>query len=458
MIYRLALVLLASLSLCAPRSTAADSTSFFRVEKTDGVWWLRSPDGQPFLSLGVCVTNRTPDRIRGTNTSPYEEHFKRAGTTPKQWREATAKRFADWGFNTLGAWSSPKLATETHAGRRLASASMVDLGLEFVSIQGGGHAWMQGKFPDVFDPAFASFAAARALEKCTPNRDNLWLIGWFLDNELKWGPDWRGPDELLTDFMNAPVTSPGRKAAFDLLQARYPEIASFNTIWKTTFASWTEARSALQIVPPFRNKGVALQNQNTDRTGSAAFLADCDAFLTLVAERYFATTTSAIRAADPNHLILGCRFPIVVPPLVRTITARHCDVISINSYASNPADDIHAYDETDRPILIGEYTFRGADAGLPNSNKGLPIVPTQRDRAAATEAYLRAAFAHPSVIGAHWFQYVDQPKEGRFDGENSNVGLVTIEDHPYAPLVEMFARVNRALPVIHGAAKPLHEP
>jgi len=40
----------------------------------------------------------------------------------------------------------------------------------------------------------------------------------------------------------------------------------------------------------------------------------------------------------------------------------------------------------------------------------------------------------PYVIGADWFQYYDEPRHGREDGENFNFGLVDIHDRPYRPL------------------------
>ena len=38
----------------------------------------------------------------------------------------------------------------------------------------------------------------------------------------------------------------------------------------------------------------------------------------------------------------------------------------------------------------------------------------------------------PYVIGFHWFEWFDEPAEGRkLDGENSNYGLVTINGTPF---------------------------
>jgi hypothetical protein len=39
---------------------------------------------------------------------------------------------------------------------------------------------------------------------------------------------------------------------------------------------------------------------------------------------------------------------------------------------------------------------------------------------------------NPWFVGAHWFQYVDSPLTGRsYDGENYNVGFVSVADIPY---------------------------
>jgi agarase len=51
--------------------------------------------------------------------------------------------------------------------------------------------------------------------------------------------------------------------------------------------------------------------------------------------------------------------------------------------------------------------------------------------------------AQDRVVGHHWFTHVDQPSEGRFDGENSNYGVVNIRDEAYAPLVDAMTRLNR---------------
>jgi hypothetical protein len=52
----------------------------------------------------------------------------------------------------------------------------------------------------------------------------------------------------------------------------------------------------------------------------------------------------------------------------------------------------------------------------------------------------------------HWFEWVDEPKEGRFDGEDSNYGLVDIQDRPYQEFVEAVRKANAAAREAHQKA------
>ena len=83
---------------------------------------------------------------------------------------------------------------------------------------------------------------------------------------------------------------------------------------------------------------------------------------------------------------------------------------------------IDAYAASGKPCLISEFSFRGDDAGLPNSHGAGPRVESQVERAQCFERYVTAALRKPAVVGYHWFEHADQPAEGRFDGENSNFG------------------------------------
>ncbi|HIE27146.1 TPA: hypothetical protein EYP66_07660 [Candidatus Poribacteria bacterium] len=144
-------------------------------------------------------------------------------------------------------------------------------------------------------------------------------------------------------------------------------------------------------------------------------------FLKAVAEQYFRVCHDAVRKSDPNHLILGCRFAGYAPTEVVEAMAPYVDVISYNHYGPLPivaaclraAKLQRIYAIAQKPILITEFSFKAMDSGLPNTRGAGVPVQTQQERA-----------------------------EERFDGENSNYGLVNIEDEPWEVLVERMTEVN----------------
>jgi hypothetical protein len=376
-------------------------SGYFRAERSDDVWWLADPDGGAFLSKGVNTVRFDQDRIKNSDRTPYAEACAKKFGNEASWRTAAADRLARWGFNTLGAWSDEVVATV--GARPLAVAANLELGASFTWEKsrpgGGGHAQA---FPDVFDPAFARHVAGRARELCAARANEENLLGWFIDNELRWGADWRGPDDLLTLFSKLPPSAPGNAAASDFLRGRDGEHADIAA-----------------------------------------------AFSGLVADRYFAAASAAIRAADRNHLVLGCRFAYVPPASVIAAAARHVDVVSFNCYELDPRAVIDAYAAGGKPCLIGEFSFRAEDSGLPNRIGAGPKVADQAERAACFQRYVTAALRNAAIVGYHWFEHADQPAEGRFDGEDSNFGTVTIEDRVYEELTQAMTATNAEAEALH---------
>ena len=55
----------------------------------------------------------------------------------------------------------------------------------------------------------------------------------------------------------------------------------------------------------------------------------------------------------------------------------------------------------------------------------------------------------------HYFQWIDQPYYGRFDGENYNIGVVTMNNLPYPALPGVMEVTNKRIyDVGSGAAEP----
>ena len=237
-----------------------------------------------------------------------------------------------------------------------------------------------------------------------------WCIGLFVDNELHWSADLAG-----IAFASGPE-QPAKQALVRLLRQRYRnDLAALNRAWGTSFTGWEQLAAARKLPDPAR----------------AA--ADFDAFYTQTAETYFRTVRDSIRKQWPGRLYLGARLAQYTP-LTWAAAARYCDVISLNHYSGN-VDGIAVAEQFDAPVIATEFHFGATDRGM--FGGGVVEVANQSERAASYRNYLESALKHPRFVGAHYFQYVDQPVTGRiFDGENYNIGFLDVADRPYPELVE----------------------
>ncbi|MFA0742841.1 MAG: hypothetical protein DFNUSKGM_002973, partial [Candidatus Fervidibacter sacchari] len=85
------------------------ATGFFRTEQVNGVWWFVDPDGHLFISKGVNHVSFGGDHCPALGYSPYNRNVQAKYGSEEKWAEATANRLKEWGFNTIGAWSSRSL-------------------------------------------------------------------------------------------------------------------------------------------------------------------------------------------------------------------------------------------------------------------------------------------------------------------------------------------------------------
>lgn len=109
---------------------------------------------------------------------------------------------------------------------------------------------------------------------------------------------------------------------------------------------------------------------------------------------------------------------------------------------------------TKKPIIVTEYYMSATEnrSGNKNSSAGFPVVQTQTERAVSFRNNLTAIAELPYVVGAHWFQYMDEPMFGRPDGEDYNMGLIDINDKPYEELTAAADALK--IEKIHAEATP----
>jgi hypothetical protein len=416
---------------------------FFRTHHDGQRWWLVTPEGHAFISIGVNHVSPIGDAIRRSSRHPYDESVRAKYGTVKAWAQSTRDRLHQWGFNTLAGWST----------RDVPEMPRTDV----FGFSGGGN-WLKGGMPDYFGTGFIEHAA-RAAQGCRASHDDPWLIGYFLDNELAWDTDWRLVPNLFDRYATLPAATPGKQAWCRLLRDRHQTRDAFNRVWTPSIKGWDDLTTLTRLTP------------REDQAEAAK--ADCEAFALLVARQYFRTCAEAIRKEDPHHLILGSRFVSwTVPRAVVQACGEFCDVVSINfyemgvvglaAYRTRPASPDWRPDQLDfepfykasgKPLMITEFSFRSMDSGMPNTYPPplavQPNVPTQKVRAERYAQYVQMWMSRPFFVGYHWFEWADEPKEGRFDGENGNYGLVNIHDEPYHVFVEAVRRVNGRVWSLH---------
>lgn len=424
---------------------ALEATGGFRTAKHEGRWRLIDPDGRLFFSHGIdCVASfgstpvdERPNWFRGwpsKDDPAWKEFYHPAaqvvhgsfqGRKPlcfnitaanlkrrygPDWKAASEdvahKRLRSWGLNTLGNWSD--------AGVREKRRTPYVVAIHWAGpwLRGSGGHWQP--FRDVFDPAFASELRAALPPQVGTSADDPWCVGYFIDNEISWG----GETSLAEATLRSPAEQPARKLFLDDLRAAYPNLAALNAAWKTSFASWEALKP-----PPAPND-------------------DLRRFNARIAEAYFRQTRDAIKALAPKRLYLGCRFA-EVNPQVAALAAKYCDVVSFNVYKRSPAESDFA-GLKDVPLLIGEFHFGALDRGPYAA--ALVRTKDQAERAAAYTLYMADALKDPRIVGAHWFQYRDEPTTGReLDGENYQVGFVDITDTPYPETVKAARAIGERL-------------
>ncbi|MEW6355521.1 MAG: hypothetical protein AB1696_04285 [Planctomycetota bacterium] len=414
-----------------------EAAGFFRTHFDGRCWWLVTPEGRPFLSVGVCGVRETGHMARGLGYAPYQRNVMRIHGSVDRWKEVARSRLLDWGFNTVAAWSRD------------------DMGLPWTkSLSFSGGHWLKGTLPDFFSREYADHAEKLAAKQARP--DDKLLIGYFLDNEMQWNTDWRLGPSLFDHYTSLPADAAGKRALVDFFKGQYPFPTAMAEVWHPSTKAWEDLAGVAQLIP---------RQGQEDRAAE-----DREAFTLLAARRYFRVCTSALRKADPNHLILGCRFVNwTVPEAVVQACGEYCDVVSLNFYEIGPlgqvvylarsamkvrlissADAFRRFHElTGKPVMITEFGFRAMDSDPPNTYPppliAQPTVPTQADRGRKFEKYVKEWAATDYIVGYHWFCYEDEPKEGRtLDGENGNYGLVNIEDKPYDEFLKIAVPANRA--------------
>ena len=201
-------------------------TGFFTVEKSNGRWWLHTPEGKLFWSVGINHVDPATLRYLDSN-GVWDNNYK---NRMSKWLKAVKKDLTTWGFNTLG-WNQEVVTINDEHHRHSRSFTFEEYQwldmpychlLPFIE----SHQWeIETRLPDIRSAGFAEWCDYVARDQCARMKDDPKLIGYFFTDCPTWIHHsnltaWKAPlfdPEMLK-------TEAGKKELFDLATTYYKVI------------------------------------------------------------------------------------------------------------------------------------------------------------------------------------------------------------------------------------------
>ena len=410
-----------------------DGTGFFTLEKWNGRYLLADPDGYAFFSTGLdCVNIDGDANLTGIRSLAGELDLDSAGWVREnyfswhrhnlwrvfgadyneKWREMTARRMTEWGFNTVACWSDIGFAERYN--------------IPHVMIMNGyprTERYIFRDFPDTLSPEFEKNADEWA-RQIIRHADCPSLIGYFLGNEPEWA--FVNGLNIAACALECEQSTYSRRTLIAFMREKYGMIDALNAEWGSDYASFEDMDSPKSTLH-FTDAGKAALNE----------------FSEVMIREFIRVPSLAIRKYDKNHLNLGIRYAWLSSKELAA-GAEFTDVFSFNCYSMDPTASIESFSSlVGKPVLIGEFHFGALDRGLDAT--GIRGVTTQKERGVAYRYYMQKAAAHPMCLGAAYFTLNDQAYLGRFDGENYQIGVVDVTQKPYEEFVAGIVQTHREI-------------
>ncbi|WP_111979256.1 beta-galactosidase [Algibacillus agarilyticus] len=414
----------------APRA-AHPTRHLVSKTRADMFEWLPKDYNDPLANhYGYRRSAHSGPLQRGEVYSFYSANLERkyGETTPfsfmKDWQETTVNRMLNWGFTSLGNWTDPMY----YANNRIPYFANGWINGDYKTVSSGNDFW--GGLPDVFDPLFEERALATAKQVASEVKNNPWCVGVFIDNEKSWGrPESKSTEYgiVIHTLTRDGADVPTKNMFTQRMKAKYKKIEKLNAVWGTSIASWDA----------FQKGGFDSKIVNDEQAADYGFL------LGEYASEYFRIVDGALNKYMPNHMYLGVRFADWgMPKEVVQASAKYADVVSFNLYKEGLTKNKWKFlEKLDMPTIIGEFHMGTTASGF--FHPGLVHAANQEDRAKMYKDYMHSIIDNDYFIGAHWFQYLDSPITGRaYDGENYNVGFVSVTDVPYNAMVKRAKEVH----------------
>jgi agarase len=388
-------------------STLRGTEGFIRAgQDAAGRWWLLDPEGRPFFCRAVHGVRALPAAGDDSAEVPFD----------------AAARLRRWGFNTVGVGGDG-------AGR--------DDGLPFLATVGfcesGRCIAAPGvRLPDVFAPDWAARAVERALAFCGPRALEPALIGWVMDDPSLWGQVGPGPV---------------RPGLLQVCLSLEPSFSAYHAAWEFVLAlhgGRVETLARAWSLTAVNREGVRELTRTEQAITSRGYARDEERWTREFARRYFNGAAAAVRAADPHHLVLGCRQsgPVGASVLAECVYPA-VDVV-LTHWSELPAQSAGPVLASD--VCWAEHAFREAPTAARGGRKLTTVERMLRRGRAALERMAR----HPAVVGFVWREWLDEP------GEQAPFarGLVHVNGTEAREHTELLAAFNQRAESLRRASSP----
>lgn len=202
-------------------TTQIEPEGFFTLGKENGHWWLITPEGKPFFSMGL--NHIDPASLRyPENIDIWREKY--GGSTLRWIRESLVPNLRSWGFNTVG-WVQEVTVRQWRHSRAFTVDEYRALEMPYCHLLPftESHQWEKHTIHyDFRSEDWKEWCDYVARDQCAELSDDPNLIGYFYSDCPTWihhrdRNQWRGPifdpDRLKTEA--------GRKELTELAHSYY---------------------------------------------------------------------------------------------------------------------------------------------------------------------------------------------------------------------------------------------
>lgn len=437
-----------------------DKTGYFHTHFDGNRWWLVDPDGCAFLSNGICYGNRmgvhgfidgmenlfewlpeyddTKYKQAWTTADNIPEFVKRNGEEVgktrrmfnfgranmirafgndwwNKWVEINSARLREWGFNTISVCVNNYFDENVYEYLKKAKIPYTWTLKNFPKTK----KMIYRDFPDVFSPEYKELCLEFA-KQLEPISDDPYMIGYFINNE----PEWSAEDLNVAErLLVSKEDLYSKKEIVRFLKEKYKDVEQFNNVWGLGISEFDDLLSSI----------------DEELLKKDEIIADLEEFKYIMISAYNEIPAKAVKKYAPNNMCLGMRYPFLKEG--DFAGGEFYDSFSFNCYKRNPEKLFNmANNGTKIPFMIGEWHYGSWETEYLCT--ALIACVDEEERGKACSNYIKKSYSNYQLIGAHYFEFNDQPLLGRFDGEAMPHGIISVTNRPHEKCLEFFAKAN----------------